>query len=71
MTVIHVTSVETTKKFLQMSRFLLHSSIEHSFCLVVLGNNDGDKSFVKFLFLLYETLLGKNIMHLLVTVESR
>ena len=34
---------ETIEKFLQMSHFLLHSFIDHSFRLVVLGNNDGDK----------------------------
>ena len=48
---------ETTQKFLQMSHFLLHSFIEHSFCLVVLGNIDGDKISHRFLFLLYVTFL--------------
>ena len=41
-------SGEITKKCLQMSHFLLHSSIEHSFCLVFLGNNDDHKSSLKF-----------------------
>ena len=45
------------KKFLLMSYFLLHFSIEHFLCLVGLGNNDGDKISLKFLFLLYVTLM--------------
>ena len=38
-----VKSGETTKTFFKMSHFLLHSFIEHSFCLADLGNNDNDK----------------------------
>ena len=53
----HVKSGETTKRLLQMSHFLLHLSIEHLLCLVVLGNNDGEKFSLKFLFLLYVTLM--------------
>ena len=49
-------SGETTKKFLQNLHLLLYSSIEHSVCLVVLGSNDGDKIYLKFLFLLYVAL---------------
>ena len=41
-------SVETTKTLLQI--FLLLSSTDHSFCLVVLGNNDDNKSSPKVLF---------------------
>ena len=52
-----VKSRETTKKFSQISHFLLHSFIEHSFCLVVLGNNDGNKIYLRFLFLLYVTFM--------------
>ena len=66
-----VNSVETTKKFLQISHFLLNSFIEHSFCLAVVGNNDGDKISLKFLFLLYVTLTvfcKKNFKHLLIAV---
>ena len=51
-----VKSGETTKKFLQMSHFLLHSFIEHSLCLVVLGNNNGDKISLRFLFFLLRFL---------------
>ena len=39
-----------------MSHFLLHSFIEHLFCSAVLGNNNGDKISLRFLFLLYVTL---------------
>ena len=49
---LHYKSGETSKKFLQMSHFLLHSFIEHLFCLVVQGNNDGDKISLRLLFLL-------------------
>ena len=49
-----VKSGETTKKF---SHFLLHSSIEHSCCLVVLGNNDSDKMYLKFSFVLFVTVM--------------
>ena len=45
-----VKSLQTTEKFLQVSHFLLHSSIEHSFCLLVPWNNHGNKIF-KLLFL--------------------
>ena len=41
-----VKSVET-EKFLQMSHFLLRSSIEHLLRLVVLGNNGDDKISLK------------------------
>ena len=40
-----------------MSQFLLHFSTKHSFCLVVLGNNDDDKIYLKFSFF-YVTLIG-------------
>ena len=50
---LHYKSGETSKKFLQMSYFLLHYFIEHSFCLVVQGNNDGDKISLRLLFLLW------------------
>ena len=50
---------ETTKKFLQVSHFFLYFSIKHSFCLVVVRNNHGDKISLKFLFLLYVTLVEK------------
>ena len=52
-----VKSGKTTKTFLQMSRFLLHSFIEHSLCLVVLENNDVDKISLRSLFLFYVTLM--------------
>ena len=39
-----------------MSYFLLHFSVEHSFCLVVLGDNDGDKIYF-ILFFLYVTIM--------------
>ena len=51
-----VKSGETTKRFLRMSHFLLHSFIEHSLCLVVLGNNNGDKISLRFLFFLLRFL---------------
>ena len=50
-------SGKTTKKFLQMSHFLLNSFIEQSFCLVVLGNKDGDKISLRYFFILYATLM--------------
>ena len=52
-----VKSGKATKTFLQMSRFLLHSFIEHSLCSVVLENNDVDKISLTFLFLFYVTLM--------------
>ena len=52
-----IKSGEITKRFLQMSHFLLHSFIKHSFWLLVLGNNDGDKIFLRFVLLLYVTLM--------------
>lgn len=42
-----VKSGETAKK---LSQFLLHSSIEHLCCLLVLGGNDSDKMCLKFLW---------------------
>ena len=56
-------SVETTKNFFHMSHFLLHCSIKHSFCLVVLENSDGDKVSVTY------GILGRNIKYLLIPVK--
>ena len=52
-----VKSGETTKTFLHMSHFLLHYFIAHSLCLKALGNNDGDNISLRFLILLYVTLM--------------
>ena len=52
-----VKSEKITKMFLQMSHFLFNFSIEHSFCLAILRNNDGNKTSLKFSFLLYVTLM--------------
>ena len=52
-----VNSVETTRKFLQISHLLLHFSIEQLFSFIILGNKDGDMSSFKFLFLLYVTFI--------------
>ena len=51
-----VNSVGNARKFLQMSHFLLHFSIEQLFSFIVLGNKNGDMSSFKFLFCLYVTL---------------
>ena len=62
-------SVETTKTLLQI--FLLHSSTDHSFCLVVLGNNDDNKKvLLKSYFFACDScgILLKSIKHLLITV---
>ena len=50
-----VKSVDNRRKFLQISHFLLHFSIEQLFSFIVLGNKDGDMSSFKFLFRLYVT----------------
>ena len=52
-----VNSVETNRKFLQISHLLLQFSIEQLFSLIVLGNKDGDMSSFKVLFLLYVTFI--------------
>ena len=52
-----VNSVETTKRFFHKLHFSLHSSIEHSSCLVVLGNNGVGEITLKFLFPMYVTLM--------------
>ena len=44
-------------KLLADVTLLLNLFIEHSFCLLVLGNNDGDKISLRLFFLLYVTLM--------------
>ena len=67
-----VKSVKTTKEFLQMLHFLLRSSIELLFCLVVLWNNDGDKIYLKFLILLHVVFCRKisSIRYLLFEIDK-
>ena len=40
----HVNSVETTRKFLQISLLLLHFTTEQLFSFIILGKKDGDMS---------------------------
>ena len=40
----HVNSVETTRKFLQISLLLLHVTTEQLFSFIILGKKDGDMS---------------------------
>ena len=68
---MQVKSGKTTKKFLYMSHFWLHSFIGHLFCLVVLENNDGDRISLRSLFCFACDTYGimrKNIKHLLMTL---
>ena len=51
-----VNSVETSRKFLQISHLLLHFSIEQ-FSFIILGNKDVDMSSFKLVFLLYVTFI--------------
>ena len=53
-----VNSVETTRKFLQISHLLLHFSVEQLFSFIILGNKDGDMSFFIFSFLLHVTFIA-------------
>ena len=51
-----VNSVDNIRKSLQISHLLLRFSIEQLFSFIVLGNEEGDMSFFKFLFCLYVKL---------------
>ena len=49
--------METTRKFLQIPKLLLHFSNEQLFSFIILRKKDGDMSSFKFLFLLYVTFI--------------